>query len=308
MKRVVKSLLIAALALLPLPAAADTNLQPPLDQVLAPAPGGFTLFKPSGLPHGFFGLDEYAAGWGGENAADASQILQQDGFVGGYALQWTDATNTHALFEDVVAFKGGKGASTWFRTGEAADQRDSSYRHADTLAGLGPDYYGEHGVMAGGYVVDAFVFARGNDVFALGFISAKDDVLTVAENQATAQYAHAPDYTIPPDQWPENATASPGTFPVSGILIGVLVVAVLGALGAGAFVMLRRRPSPPAPVAGAAAPVALQMSPDGKFWFDGARWVECAQEPPPFAPRSPDGGMWWDGYAWQPVPQQAPVR
>ena len=307
MKRAVESVLIAAVALLPVSAAADTNLQPPLDQVLVSGPVGYTLFKPSGLPHGFFGLDEYAAGWGGENAADASQMLQEDGFVGGYALQWTDATNTHALFENVVAFKGGKGASSWFQSGEAADQHDPSFRHADTLAGLGPDSFGEHAVMPSGEVVDAFVFARGNDVFAIGFVSTKDDVLTLVQNQATAQYAHAPDYTIPPDQWPENATTSSDAFPVAGVLIGVVVVALLGALGAGGFVLLRRPPRT-SPVAAAAPPVALQMSADGKFWFDGARWVDCANEPPPFAPRSPDGAMWWNGYAWAPVPQQVQAR
>ena len=307
MKRVVKSVLIAGTALLPLSAAADTNLQPPLDQVLAPAPDGYAPYKPSGLPHGFFGLDEYAAGWGGQNAADASQILQQDGFVGGYALQWTDGSNSHALFENVVAFQGGKGATSWFQTGEAADQRDSSFRHADTLGGLGQLSYGEHGVLPGNEVVDAFVFAKGNDVFAVGFIATRDDVLTVAENQTTAQYARAPDYTIPPDQWPENATASSNSFPLTGFLVGLAVVAVLGALGAGGFVWLRRPPQP-APAVAAAAPVALQMSPDGKFWFDGARWVDSSQDAPPFAQRSPDGGMWWDGYAWKPVPQQPQAR
>ena len=309
MKRVVKSVLIAALALLPVSAAADTNLQPPLDQVLVPAPAGYALYKPSGLPHGFFGLDEYAAGWGGQNAADASQILQQDGFVGGYALQWTDPSNTHALFENVVAFQGGKGATSWFQTGSAADQRDSSFRHTDTLDGLGQYSYGEHGVLPGNEVVDAFVFAKGNDVFAIGFISTRDDVLTQAQNQTTAQYGRAPDYTIPPAQWPENVTPSTDTFPLTGVLIGIAVIAVLGALGGGGYVWLRRTPrSAPPPAYAAAAPVALQMSPDGKFWFDGARWVDCNQDAPPFAQRSPDGAMWWDGDVWKPVPQQVQAR
>lgn len=310
MNRFLYGAALAAFALTPAGVAADTNLQPPLDQILVPAPSGYALFKPSGLPHGFFGLDEYAASWGGENAADASQQLQQYGFVGGYELQWTDPTNVHVLIESVIAFAGGRGARSWFLTSNKGDHNDTAYRHDDLDPGLGADAYGVHSVLPsshGDLVLDAFVFARGNDVVAVGFLSEHDDVLDAATSQASSQYSHTPDYTLPPSQWPENATSSQDAFPLTGVLIGVLVLGLLAAGVGGGYVMLQRTRAP-SPVAVAAAPMPFQVSPDGRYWFDGARWIDSAQDPPPFAQRSPDGSMWWDGYVWRPVPQSARTR
>ncbi|HYL07587.1 MAG TPA: hypothetical protein VEU76_03505, partial [Candidatus Udaeobacter sp.] len=240
------------------------------------------------------------------NAQDASQILQQDGFVGGYELQWTDQTNTHVLIAIVIAFAGGKGAKSWYSTGDTADHHDPAFQHSDLISGLGSNAYGVHSALSNGLIVDAFAFAKGNDVFAVGFLSPHDDVLSLATSQVTAQYARAPDYTIPPDQWPENQNASSDAFPITGVLIALLIVGALAGLGAGGFVMLRRSQQAAAAAALAAPPVALQMSADGMFWYDGARWIDISVEAPPFAPRSPDGAMWWDGFNWRQVPE--PVR
>lgn len=307
MKRLLNALIIASVSLLPSGAAADTNLQPPLDQILVAAPAGYALFEPSGMPHGFFGLDQYAASWGGANAQDASQTLQQDGFVGGYELQWTDQPNTRVLIESVIAFSGGKGAQSWWSTGNSADHHDAAFQHDDPLPSLGSSAYGVHSIISstlGRLTLDAFAFARGNDVVAVGFLSEHDDVLGLATTQAATQYAHTPDYTIPPSQWPENAVSSEDAFPLAGVLIGALIIAALAGAAAGAYV-LWKRPRQPAAAPVVAMPVPLQMSPDGNFWFDGARWVASAQEPPPFAQRSPDGAMWWDGFGWRPVPETA---
>ena len=45
------------------------------------------------------------------------------------------------------------------------------------------------------------------------------------------------------------------------------------------------------------------VSPDGKFYWDGQRWVPMESQPPDWsAPRwSPDGRYWWDGANWVPV-------
>ena len=42
-------------------------------------------------------------------------------------------------------------------------------------------------------------------------------------------------------------------------------------------------------------PPPPQVSPDGRFWWDGRAW----QAMPTL---SPDGRHWWDGQSWQPVP------
>jgi len=52
---------------------------------------------------------------------------------------------------------------------------------------------------------------------------------------------------------------------------------------------------------------AIAMSPDRNFWWDGARWIDCAQAAPQAAPRSPDGNYWWDGVNWRAVPGATPT-
>jgi hypothetical protein len=303
-KRCLYVLLGACWALLPAVVEADTNLQPPLDQVLALPPAGYTALNLQGYPHGFVGLADFASLFGPDAVADASQNLQQNGFVGGYSLQWADGSVTHALIEYVIAFSGGKGAINWLAYAKAADLKDPTYKHADTMPGLGQYWYGEHNVFSDGFFLDAFIFVKGNDVFVVGFDSKRDDALGLATNQATAQYVRAPSYTIPPDQWPENASNSSNSFPVGAAVVVALIIGALGAAFGGAYVIVTRRrlqaaaaPAPP--------PTALQVSPDGRFWFDGTRWVDGWQDPPPFAPRSSDGAMWWDGTHWRPIPETA---
>src|SRR5450759_1279846 len=46
-----------------------------------------------------------------------------------------------------------------------------------------------------------------------------------------------------------------------------------------------------------------QVAPDGKFEWDGARWVPRQQAPPQV---SPGGKFQWDGFRWVPMPQEAP--
>ncbi|WP_148573063.1 hypothetical protein [Nocardioides caldifontis] len=54
-----------------------------------------------------------------------------------------------------------------------------------------------------------------------------------------------------------------------------------------------------------------QVSPDGKFVWDGHNWVptrQPTQQQPQGRQTSPDGRFWWDGRQWVPVqqPPQAP--
>jgi hypothetical protein len=67
------------------------------------------------------------------------------------------------------------------------------------------------------------------------------------------------------------------------------------------FAVIRRglrRPAPPTVTA-----TAIQLSPDGNYWWDGTRWKDSNREAPPWAQRSSDRTFWWDGRHWRPVPK-----
>src|SRR5205823_601556 len=116
----------------------------------------------------------------------------------------------------------------------------------------------------------------GNDVFIVGFISAKDDVLNLASTQAKTQFDSAPKETIPSSQWPENASSA-GGFPVLAVgIVGLLIV--LAVVAVVAMTMRRRGATAPA-MAGAPGAMgppgmgapglggAIQMSTDGNYWW-----------------------------------------
>src|SRR6185295_6873230 len=50
-------------------------------------------------------------------------------------------------------------------------------------------------------------------------------------------------------------------------------------------------PQPPPPPPPTAAAVSTQMSPDGKYYWDGRQWISAI---------SPDGKSRWNGTAWVP--------
>jgi hypothetical protein len=56
---------------------------------------------------------------------------------------------------------------------------------------------------------------------------------------------------------------------------------------------------------GAEPPPPPQVSPDGKFYWDGQRWGPMPEPPPPLV--SPDGLFYWDGERWVPTPAPAPL-
>lgn len=48
-------------------------------------------------------------------------------------------------------------------------------------------------------------------------------------------------------------------------------------------------------------PDNVVLSPDGRHWWDGTRWIDVADALPPNALPSPDGSQWWDGTSWKPI-------
>ena len=84
-----------------------------------------------------------------------------------------------------------------------------------------------------------------------------------------------------------------------GYVIGALlpIVVVVGIIVVVVGLVMRSRRSPHTSVAGQ----AIQMSDDGRYWWDGSSWQDATTTVPPHAQRSPDGAYWWDGKSWRPV-------
>jgi hypothetical protein len=312
----------AIFALAPVTAGATPTPNPSLDMVLAAPPGSDYSDLTTSPLHGKFSAHDWASLSGtGSAATETEATLNQDGFVDGYGKTWRQQSSSHTLIEAVMAFSGGRGAGSALTAMEASDKADANFKHSNTISGLGT-YYGAHFYFVDpttgtATVEDFFGFVKGNDVFGIAFVSGKDDVLAAATSQAKSQYDSAPNTTIPSSDWPENA-ASASSLPAGAIAIAVGFVVIVVALVA--FFLIRRRGPTPMPVGayvmpaaqgavGAPAPVgAVQMSPDGNYWWDGQAWRDAAQEAPPMAQRSSDGTLWWDGQKWRPVGQAPPEQ
>jgi hypothetical protein len=81
------------------------------------------------------------------------------------------------------------------------------------------------------------------------------------------------------------------TFAALSGLVLLVAVAVLAIL----LVKTLRRPRPN-------FALMAQLSPDGRYWWDGTAWHDSLHNPPPPSVRSPDGAHWWDGGSWRPIP------
>ncbi|HEV2141066.1 MAG TPA: hypothetical protein VGT01_07720 [Candidatus Dormibacteraeota bacterium] len=304
---------VGALLVMPLAAEAAPTPSPSLDTVLVKPPAiDFNELTTSAF-NGLFTAHDFATLNGNNSAAiQTENTLNRDGFVQGYGKTWTQASSGHGLIEAVMAFAGGQGAKNALRSLETGDKSDASYTGADTVAGVNP-YYGAHFVdPTHGLIEDAFGFVKGNDVFAVLFVSSKDDVADLAATQTKLQYDSAPGSTIPSWQWPENTSGGSAAFQLGAITAGVLIaLLIVGVVGVVVGLVLRTRRRAPAVAgyamtgapAGYSLPPAVEMSPDGSYWWDGQAWRDAAQEAPPHAQRSTDGVYWWDGRTWREVPR-----
>jgi hypothetical protein len=335
-KRLALGVTVALFALTPLVASATPSPSPSLDTVLAKPPADFTELTTSTL-HGEFSAHDWATsnssgGSGTVSPAETENTLNTDGFLDGYGKTYVQTSQSHALIEAIMAFKGGEGAKSALTSLEKSDKSDPSYKHADTISGI-DNYYGAHFADTSTSTVgDLFVFSKGNDVFLIVAASTQDDVLSLATTQATSQFNSAPSSTIPTSQWPENATPAASA---GGAALGIVILAAVVVIVAGVVVFVmrsRRRVAAPVggftpmagypmggtpmdaqqgygmaqapPVQAAPAPAsAVQMSDDGYYWWDGQTWKDASLAAPPQAQRSPDGTQWFDGKTWRPVPQ-----
>jgi hypothetical protein len=297
---------------------------PGLDGILIKPPG--TTFKEEpkaapGIVEGPFDAAKYAEVTAAPDAAATAQLLAQNGFVGGFGRTWASAGNAHVFVEAVMAFAGAKGATAWLRLSEAADKADPSYSQALTIAGI-DTYYGARLIDKVHKIYgDEFVFAKGNDILLVTYVSGKNDLATIAATQAKKQFDAAPPYTIPPDQWPESKVVSTSPFAglkTIGLIIGALIL--LGLIGAGGFIFWsRRRPAlqpipaqdPPGFVSGTsitAPQVAAPATPPAMAVPMAAGGLAAAAPPimeGPFV-MSEDRLSWWDGAAWRNAEHDVP--
>ena len=342
LRRLLCSLGLAAILLLhsAIALAAPTP-SPGLDGILIKPPGTGYKEEPKAAPgivEGPFDAAKYAEV---VSAPDAAATLTSNGFLTGFGRTWSTTGSAHVFTEAVLAFTGAQGAKAWVRHEEAADKADPTFVQALTVAGV-DSYYGARLIDKVHKIYgDAFVFAKGNDVVFVTFVSNKNDLATIAATQTKKQFDATPGYTIPPDQWPENKVVSTSPFSglkTVGLVIGALIL--LGLVGAAGFILwTRRRPrlqaipaqdppgfvsgtsitvpqaaaTPPAvavPMSvaspGAPAPPIMEgpfvMSEDRLSWWDGAAWRNAEHDVPPAAQRSEDNNFWWDGEAWRPMP------
>ena len=305
--RLIYAAAVALFALAPLTAAAASPTpSPSLDSVLAKPPSSDFKELTTAPLHGQFTAHDWSTSGGTASAdAETERTLNSDGFVDGYGKAWTQAQTQHALIEAVMAFSGGRGARSALTSVERSDKADAGYKHPDTISGIDP-YYGAHFVdSTNNTIEDAFVFVKGNDLFFISVVSGKDDALAQATTQAKSQYDSAPNSTIPSAQWPENVSSN-STSPTSLFLpIGFIVGVVLAVV---AFIIRRTRRASTSVYGGMGPAAAVQLSPDGQYWWDGQAWRDASMEAPPMAQRSSDGNLWWDGRNWRPVPQPAPQQ
>jgi len=237
-KQVLCAIAVAALAVIPSSASAAPSPSPALGSLLAAPPAGYVQVS-TGTFHGQFDATAYASQYQ-SNTLEAGITLIHDGFVDGYGTTWLQRSTGRALIEFVIAFEGERGAKSWLGYEETSDKNGPGYKHSNSLTGI-DSYYGVHLIIPSPPAfVDAFSFVKGNDMFGVGFVSAKDNVLKLATAQTKTQYAAAPDQTIPKAKWPENAPSQRPQTNFLGAIIGVVLVLVIVA-GVVRFVMVRRR-------------------------------------------------------------------
>src|SRR5207244_6699918 len=141
------------------------------------------------------------------------------------------------------------------------EQLEANFQHEDSMSGIG-NYFGEHYVYPSHDVGDYFLFVKGNDMFGIGYTSTRDNVLNAAKARAKQQYDNSPEFTFPPEEWPENAKPSAAepspstspTVPIQLLAAGAMFLLLIG-VGAVLVQSYRRRRNAP-PVAQPLAPGA----------------------------------------------------
>jgi len=291
----------------PSAAIASPSPSPALDSVLAaPATSDYIQYSQAFMTvQGDFNVLEYVSFLAPADPSGTQTTLKHDGFVMGFGRSWVQHGTGHVMLEVVVAFNGGAGAQSWLNASEAQYRSDRFYSKAVAVSGLEQYFGGHFADPATPAYVDIVLFVKGNDYFMIGILSQADDLADSASAQTRKQYELAPASTIPPAQWPENATSAinrSASLP-AGLAVDILILAFVAGIALFVVVLIRRGSRRAAITAYAPVLGGVQMSADGRYWWDGQAWRDASSEAPATAQRSADGYYWWDGRTWRPVPK-----
>jgi len=277
--------IVGGAALLLVAAASPT---PDLTGYLAPAPSGDWIESgPStNFLVGAITAQSYGA-WVDDNGA-TERTMKRDGFVSGFGRVWEQKVTQDFLSEFVLLFTSDSGARSFYNGLKLYDQT-SKYYKKDIPALSTAQSVGVEWTQSDGSREFAIDFAKGNLVFDVTMDSESTDLAAMTRSLAQT------DFDAAPNSIKVSATSSTISQPAAWT-IGVALVVVVGLIATGIFALMRSGRNQPAVFANAAGP---QMSPDGAYWWDGARWHDARLEAPPGARRSPDGVYWWDGRSWR---------
>lgn len=252
---------------------------------------------------GPFTADYYAKTEYDSASAQDSVIrrLNFDGFVAGYGRTFERNHHQDWIVDDVKAFGDSAGALSywaWMR-----DFLGTSIGVSPIDSSTIPQSFGYNYAYKGFHATE-IIFPKAVDVFTIRLGSYTDFMLADGLAQAQRQYKLATTVVAPSptsSALPRLTASDTAAYDI-GRLAGTLIVVALGVgvilLVIGLVVRARRRPAIP----WTGAPLAVQMSPDRKYWWDGMAWQDAVAVAPAHAQRSPDGAYWWDGVSWRPVP------
>ena len=196
----------------------------------------------TGIVEGPFDAAKIAEVTVAPDAGAVAQALAKAGFVSGYGRTWSTAGNAHVFVEAVMAFTGAEGATSWLRQSEAADKADPSYTQAMTIAGI-DTYYGAKLVDKVHKIYgDEFVFAKGNDLLLITYVSGKNDLGTIAATQTKKQFDATP-ATYPPTSGRKTGWSRPRLSAPSRLSVSLLAPIVLGLIGSSGVHPLDSPPS-----------------------------------------------------------------
>ena len=217
---------------------------------------------------GEFSADEYGT-YGQSTTAAAN--LKSRGFVRGFGREWAQIQTDDYLVERVFQFGDATGATDWLRGVQAQSVQGTEYLGDIAEASAIPNAFGVRRKLSGGGTQWRIDFVKDNLVFVVHADADTNDLSSLALGQANAIYKRASG-AVPASA--PSARSLPSWF--AGALIGtsVLIVILVGAAVVAALLLTRRTRRSP-------VPSSVQMSPDGAYWWDGARWRQVATDPPP---------------------------